>query len=58
MGGVLVLSRAVELHTEIKEQLEDLGFKDITVTDKENEELNKVICNKDPHLVIIDSWFY
>ena len=58
MGGVLALSRAAELHTEIKEQLEELGFKDITVTDKENEELNKVICNKDPHLVIIDSWFY
>jgi DNA-binding NarL/FixJ family response regulator len=58
MGGVLVLSRAVELHTEIKEQLEELGFKNITVTDKENEELNKVICNKNPRLVIIDSWFY
>jgi DNA-binding NarL/FixJ family response regulator len=58
MGGVLALSRAVGLHTEIKKQLEELGFKDVTVTDKENDELNTIICNKDPRLVMIDSWFY
>ena len=58
MGGVLVLSSAVELHTEIKGQLEAAGFEDVMVTDKDNDELNTVICNKNPRLVMIDSWFY
>jgi len=56
MGGVLALSRAAGLHTEIKNGLEELGFEDVTVTDK--DELNTIICNKNPRLVIIDSWFY
>ena len=58
MGGVLALSRAAGLHTEIKGQLEELGFEDVTVTDKDNDELNSIICNKNPRLVMIDSWFY
>ncbi len=58
MGGVLALSRAAGLHTEIKGQLEAAGFEDVTVTDKDNDELNTIICNKNPRLVIIDSWFY
>ena len=58
MGGVLALSRAAGLHTEIKRSLEELGFEDVTVTDKENDELNTIICNKNPRLVMIDSWFY
>jgi DNA-binding NarL/FixJ family response regulator len=58
MGGVLVLTRAAELHTEIKGRLEAAGFEDVTVTGKENDALNRVICNKNPRLVIIDSWFY
>ena len=58
MGGVLALSRAAELHTEIQRRLEMSGFEDVTVTGKENEALNTVICNKKPRLVIIDSWFY
>jgi DNA-binding NarL/FixJ family response regulator len=58
MGGVLALSRAAELHTEIQGRLEASGFEDVTVTGEENEVLNTVICNKKPRLVIIDSWFY
>jgi DNA-binding NarL/FixJ family response regulator len=58
MGGVLALSRAAGLHTEIKGLLEESGFEDVTVTDKENDALNTVICNKKPRLVIIDCWFY
>jgi DNA-binding NarL/FixJ family response regulator len=58
MGGVLALSRAAELYTEIKDQLEVSGFQDVTVTGEENDELNTVICNKNPRLVFIDSWFY
>jgi DNA-binding NarL/FixJ family response regulator len=56
--GVLALTRAVELHTEIKGRLEASGFEDVTVTGKENDTLNTVICNKKPRLVMIDSWFY
>jgi len=58
MGGVLMLSRAAELQTEIKGWLEASGFEDVAVTGKENEELNTAICNKKPRLVIIDSLFY
>ena len=58
MGGVLMLSKAAELHSEIKGWLEASGFEDVTVTGRENEELNTAICNKKPRLVIIDSWFY
>jgi hypothetical protein len=58
MGGVLALSRATELHTEIKGQFEASGFKDVMVTGNENDALNTVICKKNPRLVIIDSWFY
>ena len=58
MGGVLALSRAAELYAEIKGWLEASGFQEVTVTDKENDELNTVICNKNPRLVFIDSWFY
>ncbi|WP_461255563.1 response regulator transcription factor [Treponema sp. R80B11-R83G3] len=57
-GGVLALSRAVELHAEIKGRLEALRFENVTVTDRENDELNTVICNKNPRLVMIDSRFY
>jgi len=58
MGGVLMLSRAAELQTEIKGWLEASGFEDVAVTGKENEELNTAICNKNPRLVIIDSLFF
>ncbi|MDR2943069.1 MAG: LuxR C-terminal-related transcriptional regulator [Treponema sp.] len=58
MSGVLVLSRAAGLHAEYKERLEKMGFQDVTVTDKENDALNTVVCNKNPRLVMIDSWFY
>ena len=58
MGGVLALSRAAELHTEIQGRLEASGFEGVTVTGKENDALNTVICNKKPSLVMIDSWFY
>jgi N-dimethylarginine dimethylaminohydrolase len=55
---LLVLTRATGLHTKYKGLLEAVGFQDITVTDKENDALNTVICNKNPRLVMIDSWFY
>jgi DNA-binding NarL/FixJ family response regulator len=58
MSGVLVVTRAAELHTKYKVVLEKQCFQDVTITDKENYALNTVICNKKPRLVFIDCWFY
>jgi hypothetical protein len=58
MSGVLALTRAAKLHAYYKGRLEASGFQDVTVTDKGNEALDTVICNKKPRLVMIDSWFY
>ncbi|WP_461247166.1 response regulator transcription factor [Treponema sp. R6D11] len=57
-NGVLVLTKAAGPHTELIGRLEALGFKDVTVTDKEKDALNTVICNMYPRLVMIDSWYY
>jgi DNA-binding NarL/FixJ family response regulator len=57
-GGVLVVARAEELHTEYKAWLEKLGFEDVTVTGKKNDALNTVISNNKPRLVLFDSSFY
>jgi DNA-binding NarL/FixJ family response regulator len=58
MAGTLAVSRAVELHAEHKAWLEKMGFEDVSITSKKNDALNTVICNKNPRLLIIDSWFY
>ena len=58
MAGILAVTGAIELHAEYKAWLEKTGFADVTVTDKKNDALNTVICNKKPRLAIIDSWFY
>jgi hypothetical protein len=58
MAGTLAVTKATELHAEYKRWLEKMGFADVAVTDKKNDALNTVICNKKPWLVIIDSWFY
>jgi hypothetical protein len=57
-GGALAVTGAKKLHAEIKGQLEALGFEGVAVTGAKNEGLNKVICDKNPRLVIIDSRFY
>jgi DNA-binding NarL/FixJ family response regulator len=57
-GGILAVTGATKLHAEIKGRLEALGFEGVTVTGEKDEGLNKVICNKNPRLVIIDSRFY
>ena len=58
MAGILAVTGATELHSEYKAWLEKMGFEDAVVTDKKNDALNTIICNKKPRLVIIDSWFY
>jgi hypothetical protein len=58
MSGVLAVTKATELHAGIKGRFEALGFEGVAVTGKGNEALNTVICNKNPRLAMIDSWFY
>jgi DNA-binding NarL/FixJ family response regulator len=58
MGGTLVVSRDTNLHTHYKEQFEQLGFRDVTVTANEKDGLNMVINDLDPRLLVIWCNFY
>ena len=57
-GGTLFISRAVNLHTEYKQQLESWGYRDITVTAVEKDGLNMLIDELKPRLLIMCSRFY
>ena len=57
-GGTLIVSRAVNLFTDIKKFYEDLGFKGVTVTDIDKDGLNMLIKELNPQLLIMDSRFY
>ena len=56
--GTFIVSRAVELHPEIKDYYEGLGFKNITVTASEKDGLDRLIEQEDPSLLIMDCNFY
>jgi DNA-binding NarL/FixJ family response regulator len=56
--GTLLVSRAAENHAEHKKALEELGFKDVTVTAAEKDGLNLLINELQPSLVIVGSGFY
>ena len=58
IGGTLLVSRAVKLHTRHKKRLEELGFKNVSVTSAERDGLNFVINELKPKLLIIGSGFY
>jgi len=57
-GGTLLVSRAVKLHSALKKNLEDIGFKDVSVTAAEKDGLNMLINELRPRLLIIGSGFY
>ena len=57
-GGTLVISRYINLHTEIKKWFEELGFANVSITGEEKDSLNYVINELKPRLVIIGSGFY
>jgi len=57
-GGTLLVSRAVKLHSTHKRRLEELGFKNVSVTSAERDGLNYVINELKPKLLIIGSGFY
>jgi DNA-binding NarL/FixJ family response regulator len=54
----LVLSRDVCLHSHYKARLEAMGFKNVTVTSADGNELNKLINDLKPRLVLADCNFY
>jgi len=57
-GGTLLVSRAVKLHSDLKKELERIGFKDVSVTAAEKDGLNMVINELKPRLMIVGSGFY
>jgi len=57
-GGTLLVSRAVNLHADLKKELEALGFKDVSVTAAEKTGLSMVIEELKPSLMIVGSGFY
>ena len=57
-GGTLFVSRAVNLHTEDKQELERLGFRDVAVTAIEKDGLNNLIDELKPRLLMMNSRFY
>ena len=57
-GGTLFVSRAINLHNEYKQELESLGFRNVTVTAVEKDGLNNLIDELEPRLLLMDSRFY
>jgi DNA-binding NarL/FixJ family response regulator len=53
-----MVSRAVNLHSQIKKRLEELGFNDVTVTATAKDGLNMLINEVKPKLLLIGSAFY
>lgn len=58
IGGTLVVSRAVNLHSRYKMRFEQLGFENVTVTSVKRDGLNMLINEKNPRLLIMSSDFY
>ena len=58
MGGTLMVSRTVKNHTHYKKRLEELGFKNVTVTARENDGLDFLIRDLQPDLLMMAARFY
>jgi DNA-binding NarL/FixJ family response regulator len=56
--GTLIASRALNLHGNIKRHFETLGFRDVTITAEDKNNLNRLICDLNPRIVFMDSQFY
>ena len=57
-GGTLVVSRDIYNHAHYKKRLEQLGFRNVTVTGAEKDGLNMIINDLNPRLVLMGSRFY
>ena len=58
MGGTLIVSRAVNLHSHYKKELEVLGFRNVTHTSADKDGLNFIIGETKPWLVLMEAGFY
>ena len=57
-GGTLFVSRAVNLHSWIKQKIEEFGFSDVAVTATERDGLSMLIRDLKPRIVLIGCKFY
>ena len=57
-GGTLIVSRANNLHSHYKEQLEEIGFKNLIFTDVDKNGLDMIIYETAPSHVMIEACFY
>ncbi|GHV25582.1 DNA-binding response regulator [Spirochaetia bacterium] len=57
-GGTLAVSRALRLFVQIQGQLEKVGFTNVEVTGQEKDSLNRLINEKQPVLLLVESCFY
>ena len=53
-----MVTRSVKNHSLIKKRLEELGFKNVTVTEQEDESLNFIIRDLVPELLMMEARFY
>jgi DNA-binding NarL/FixJ family response regulator len=56
--GTLVLSREVNLHSDLKAGLEALGYREVTVSTADREALNRLINELKPRLVLVSCDYY
>jgi DNA-binding NarL/FixJ family response regulator len=56
--STLVLSREVNLHSDLKTGLETLGYRDVTVSDADKDALNRLINELKPRLVLVSGDYY
>jgi two-component system capsular synthesis response regulator RcsB len=57
-GGTLVLCREIRQHKNYKMLLEEMGFKDVTVTNAYKNRLNRLIDELKPRLVLVSCDYY
>jgi len=56
--GTLLVSRNIKWHTKYKKRLEELGFKDVTVTALERDALEMLIREIKPKILMMSASFY
>lgn len=57
-GGTLIVTRAINLHSYYKEQLEGFGFENFMITDTDRNGLDMIIFETAPRHLMIEACFY
>ena len=55
LGGTLMVSKAINLFTHYKQRLEELGYKNVSITALERDALYSLIGESKPRYLFIDS---